>query len=238
MNQACTNMQNAIADHVLGVLSEEQTQALRSHLAGCAGCAEYLRQLEDHSKALIACGARVEADMAARCEKAIEALGDVAPVRVPRIVPLLGRLVRTAVAAVLILGAGIVIGRFTTPRAVDAEQLRADVQASVLASLKPAVLESVLAQVDQRLEASHTQMVTDITEQTHRDLRVFANELLSGTQTLVDRRFTEVVQLIEAGRLTDRRQVAKALDQIKTQTGIGLLRLAAWTEETPQALQN
>jgi anti-sigma-K factor RskA len=226
MNHACTNRQNAIADYVLGALDEEQTQTLKRHIAGCAGCREYLGQLNSHSEALIACGAQIEAGMTARCEKTIEALHDVTPARSLRIVPLLGRFARTAVAAVLVLGAGIAIGRVTAPRPVDVEQLRADVR------------ESVLVQVDQRLTASNSQAVAEITEQTRRDLRIFATELISGTQTLVDRRFTEVVQLIEAGRLTDRHQVAKALDQIKTQTGMGLLRLAAWTEETPASSQN
>jgi len=141
-------------------------------------------------------------------------------------VPLMGRLVRTAVAAVLILGAGIALGRFTAPRPVDVEQLRADVQAEMGRRL------------DAALAANNTQLAAEVGEQMRQDLRLFATDLMSGTQTLVDRRFAEVVQLIEAGRLTDRRQVARALDQIKTHTGMGFRTLAALTEETPATLQN
>lgn len=241
---ACTNMQERIADYVLGALSKEQANALRNHLTACAACREYLEALEDHSEALVACGEQLKGGMAARCDGVMAALNDAAPApaRAERIVPVLGRLARMAVAAVLVLGAGIAIGRFTAPRPVDLEQLRADVRASVVASLKPTVQESTLAQVDRRLDAAlaanNTRLTTEIAGQMRQDLRVFATDLMSGTQTLVDRRFTEVVQLIEAGRLTDRRQVAKALDQIKTQTGMGLMRLAAWTEETPATLEN
>ncbi len=244
MSQACQNMQERIADYVLGALGEEQTEALKDHVSRCAGCRQYLHELERHNEALITCGEHVKAGMAARCDRVIEALSDaaLAPARSARIVPLIGRLARMAVAAVLILGAGIAIGRFTAPRPVDVDQLRADLQSSVLASLTPAVQESMLAEMDRRLGSalaeSNAQFKTEIAEQMGRDLRIFANDLMSGTQTLVDRRFTEVVQLIEAGRLTDRRQVAKALDQIKTQTGMGFLRLAALTEETPATVQN
>ncbi len=45
----------------------------------------------------------------------------------------------------LVLGAGVGIGRWTAPRPVDVERLRADLQASIVASLKPAVQESILA---------------------------------------------------------------------------------------------
>lgn len=238
MNHACSNMQDRIADYVLGALDEGQAQAVTDHVNECAACRRYLEQLDSHSEALLACGTQVRAGMNARREKALAALTEAAPpeAQAARIVPLLGRLARTAVAGVLVLGAGIAIGRLTAPRPVDVEQLRADVQASVVASLTPAVEQRVLAQMDRRLDAAlaanSTQLAADIVEQMRQDLQVFGADLASGTQTLVDRRFAEVVELIEAGRLTDRRQVAKALDQIRTQTGMGFLRLAAMTGET------
>ena len=120
---------------------------------------------------------------------------------------------------------------------MDVEQLRTDVQASVLASLEAGVQERMLAQMDQRLDvalaANNTQLAGEIVEQMRGDLQTFATDLTANTKALVDRRFADAVELIEAGRLTDRRQVAKALDQIRTQTGRGLMRLAAMTEETP-----
>jgi hypothetical protein len=244
MSHACQNMRERIADYVLGALNDEQAKALQDHLDGCADCRQYLHELESQGEALIAYGAQVEAGMAARCDKVIDALGGVAPgqTRSTRILPLLGGFARTAVAAVLILGAGITIGRVTGPRPVDVEQLRTDVQASVVASLKPALQASALAELDRRLDAalaeSNTQLAAEIAEQMRQDLRLFASDFVSVTQDLVDRRFGEVVELIEAGRQTDRRQVAKALDQIKAQTGRGFLRLAALTEEPQATLQN
>jgi hypothetical protein len=103
--------------------------------------------------------------------------------------------------------------------------------------LEPALCETLLAHVDQRLEstlaARDERIAADVVKQMRRDLHVVATELAASSERLVDQRFGEVVQLIEAARQTDRRQVARALDQIKTQTGMGLLKLAARTEERP-----
>lgn len=238
MNHACSHMQDRIADYVLGCLDEAQKQRVKDHVHQCAACRQYLHDLESYSEALVTCGRQLKANSSARREKVIAALTDVTPAPVPagRIVPLLGKLARAAVAAVLILSSGIAIGRFTAPRPVDVEQLQTDVQASVLASLEADVQKRLLTQMDQRLDtalaANNTQLAGQIVEQMHGDLQIFATNMTAGTRELVDRRFSEVVELIEAGRLTDRRQVAKALDQIRTQTGMGLMRLAAMTNET------
>jgi anti-sigma factor RsiW len=237
-------MKDKIVDYVLGALSADEAQAVKHHVDACPACRRYLRDIESHNEGLIACGQEVKADMVARCDRALEALKDVVPAeaRGPRIVTFLGRLALTAVAAVLVLSAGIAIGRVTAPRPVDIGQLRSEVEASVIASLTPAVQETMLAQVDQRLDkalsANNTQLTTEIAAQVREDLRLVTTELMSGTQSLVDRRFTEVVQLIEAGRQTDRQQVARALQQIRTQTGMGFVRLAALTNEVPATLEN
>jgi hypothetical protein len=54
----------------------------------------------------------------------------------------------------------------------------------------------------------------------------------------VDERFADIVQLIEAGRRTDRERVAKALEQITTRTGLGFQTLAARANEPSAPIQN
>jgi hypothetical protein len=54
----------------------------------------------------------------------------------------------------------------------------------------------------------------------------------------MDERVVELVQLIEAARLKDRQQTAKALDQIRTKMGMGLYSLAARTNETSTPVPN
>ncbi len=54
----------------------------------------------------------------------------------------------------------------------------------------------------------------------------------------MDKRFAELIEAIEAARLTDRRQVARALEQIKAQTGAGLRSVAALTENASATVEN
>ena len=146
MNQPCPQMQDRIADYVLGVLDPQQSEILREHLAGCDACRQYAQSLGSQARSLVALGSQIDADMEARQARVIEVLQTVAPAeaRTTRAFPLLGGFLRTAVAAVLVLGVGVGLGRWTAPRGVDIEQLRTDLQASVTASVASTVQESVL----------------------------------------------------------------------------------------------
>jgi hypothetical protein len=227
MNQPCDDMREILIDYTLGILSEEEVRDMHAHV--------------DQDEVLTALGRQVQDDMDARQAKVLEALQGAGPAG-PRVLPFLRGFVRMGVAAVLVLGVGIVVGRLSAPRAIDVEQLRAELKSSIVASLQPAVRQSVLSDVDGRLEkalaARDERIATEVVEQLRQDLRVMATEVMAGSERLVDQRFTEVVQLIEAARQTDRRQVARALEQIKAQTGMGLLRLASLSDPRPPAQQN
>ena len=241
MSQSCHDMQERILDLALGVLNDEQSREVQRHLDACDSCRRYAHALTEQGESLAALGRQAQAGMDARRGRAIEALQGIAPAR-PRVLPFFGRFARAAVAAVLVLAAGIVIGRLSSPKPIEVEQLRVDLQASIIASLQPAIRESVLSDVDGRLEAAlaarDERIATELVELLRQDLRVIAAELTTGSERLVDERFADVVQLIEAARQTDRRQVAKALEQIRTQTGMGFVRLAGLAERTPPAGPN
>jgi hypothetical protein len=78
----------------------------------------------------------------------------------------------------------------------------------------------------------------EIVAQVREDLRVFATQLVSGTEARMDLRLGELVELIEAARRTDRQRVAKALEQIRTKMGMRLYSLAARTDDLPGAVPN
>jgi len=251
MNRPCPQMQDKVADYVLGALDTQQAQALQEHLGGCEACRQYARSLQEQAQSLVALGQRLEADMEARRDRVIEALQDVSPAETDtrRIFPSVGGILRISVAAVLVLGAGVIIGRATAPRPVDVEQLRADLQASIVASLKPAVQETVLAEVDRCLEsglaANEANLRNELAEQLRGDLQLFATQFAAGSDRRMDKRFAEFVQLIEEARLKDRQQVAKALDRIeqnrvldKTQIRTGLQYVAALTTKATPATQH
>jgi len=219
-------MQDRIAEYVLGALDGEQAEALRQHLGECSGCRQYLESLQQQSESLVELGRQIDGGMTARQDRVIEALQGVAPAE--RVFPFFGGFVKTAVAAVLLLGAGITIGRWTAPRPVDVERLRSDLEASLAESIQPAVQKNVLAQVDQRLQAE-AQQRTELARQTYQDLYKLAERSVAGTESLerlMNGRFAELVEIIEAGRETDRWRVEKALLEMKTQTGLGLRDVA------------
>jgi anti-sigma factor RsiW len=246
MNEPCRDMQDKIADFVLGALDAGQARVVREHVGSCAACRECLRALEQQDRALGELGRTVEANMEARLDRAIGALeeatvvgGSVQPLRPWRSV-----VWRVAVAAVLILGVGITVGRLTATPPVDIEQLRADVQASVLASLESSIEANVLAQFDRRLAtalaASDDRVKTEIADQLRRDLRAFGSQFLAESQAQMDVRLDEMVRLIEAARLADRQHAARAFEKVAlnrqrdlAQIGRGFQTLAVMTDEVP-----
>ncbi|MEN6333832.1 MAG: zf-HC2 domain-containing protein [Phycisphaerales bacterium] len=240
MNRFCPDMQDRIVDYMLGALEESEVAAVEEHLAGCEGCRRYLQDLRQQGDSLAQLGRRVAADMDARQDRAIEALEAVAPSA--RVVPVIDGFVRIAVAAALVLGAGVAIGRLTAPKPVDVERLRADLESSIVASLKPAVQESILAGLDERLAAAlagnDTKLRTEVAGQISRDLESFASRFASDSEQRMDKRFDELIEVIEAARLTDRRRVAQALEQIKAQTGAGLRSVAALTGNASSTVEN
>jgi anti-sigma factor RsiW len=250
MNQPCSQMQDRIADYVLGILDARQAKALQKHLAGCKACREYARSLKAEAGALTAFGSQMEAEMATRADRVVEALQAASPGKTgsTRVLPFVGGFLRTAVAAVLVLGAGIGIGRWTAPR-VDVEQLRADLQASVTTAIQPAVQEAVLAQVDRRVRAGLTrdraELRTDVAGQVREDLLPLVAKAATDSRALVEKRFEELVQVVEEARLRDRQNVARALEQVernrlrdKAQIGLGLQSLAVLTTKATPAAQH
>ncbi len=222
MNRPCPDMQDRIADYALGALDPEQAEAVRKHLSECSGCRQYLQSLKEQNESLVELGRELGSDMAARQDRVIEALRDVAPAE--RAFPFIGGFIKTAVAAVLLLGLGIAVGRWTAPRQIDVEQLRADLQTSVL------------ARVDQRLQAE-AQQRTELTLQKQKDLVMLAQQC-TGLENLMKGRFTELVDLIEAGRNTDRWRVENALEEMGRRTGLGLQAIAVRAGDRATTVQN
>jgi len=247
MNTACTDMQERIADYVLGGLEAAEAQEVREHLAQCQACREYLTRLEGQDKALIALGQHVGADMEARQERVIEVIANTARVdtRADRTAFSWIRLVRLAAAAMIALAAGIALGRWTGPAPIDVEQLRADMQASVAASLVPVVQEQLLVAMDERLESALSENETEVIEQVRQELQVFGAQLAGNSRKAMDHQFEEFVQLLEAARRADRQRIARAFEQVELnrlrdaqKIGRGLYTLAAQTTEPPASTTN
>lgn len=140
---------------------------------------------------------------------------------------------KLAAAAVLLIGLGYIAGQFSAPPP-DMKQLHADLETS----LKSSLAEEMNRRWQPVFAASCVQLKDELHQQVRRDLAEFADQILTASGTLTEQRLMELINLIEAARMRDRRQVAAALEKIefsrlqdKSQLGSGLVTLAARTDE-------
>lgn len=147
----------------------------------------------------------------------------------------IGRLTKLAAAAVLMIGAGYIAGRVSAPKPVNVQELQAALESSLKSSLVPAIRQELLSQMDDRwqstLAASNARVKDELARQVRRDLTEFAAQTLAASGTRTDRRLMELIELIDATRLQDRRRMAAAFDYIESRFGGGLVTLAARTDE-------
>ncbi len=147
---------------------------------------------------------------------------------------LLSMMTKLAAAAVVLIGAGFLAGRLSAPP-VDVQELRAELEASLKSSLEPAIRRSVLDEADRRWQsvfaASCAQLKDELARQVRYDLTQFAAQSLTASGVQTQRQLRELIQLIEAARIQDRRNVEAALEHIESQFGNGLVTLAAHTNE-------
>jgi hypothetical protein len=149
--------------------------------------------------------------------------------------------VKLAAAAVVLIAAGVVAGRFSA-QPLDDESLRAALESSLKSSLEPAIRQAVLAEADSRwqsaFKASCDQLKDELARQVRYDLTQVVAQTLAAAGTQTDQRLKELIALIEAARIQDRRRIEEALDHIERQFGSGLVTLAARTDELQRLEHN
>jgi hypothetical protein len=247
MKSVCNKVQEQIPELIAGTLPAEKAAELSRHIDDCPACREYLNALQADDKLLAGFAESLRPSMAAVEEKVVSALGDERVSERVRSTPM-GRTIlsssvkKFAAAAMLLIGVGYLVGRVSAPRPLDMEEVQAVLEASLMSSLKPAIRQDLLGEVDRRLESAYTansvRLKDELHQQVRHDLTQFAAETLAASRTITDRRVLELVQLIEAARTQDRQRIVKALEQIelnrlrdKTELGSGLVALAVQTDE-------
>ncbi len=149
---------------------------------------------------------------------------------------------KLAAAAVVLIAAGVVAGRLSAPQPINVEELRVTLESSLKESLEPAIRQAVLAEADGYWQAAFKtncdQLEDELARQVRFDLTQVANQTLAAAGTQTDQRLKELIQLIEAARIQDRRRIEEALNHIERQVGSRLVTLAARTNELQQLEQN
>lgn len=152
---------------------------------------------------------------------------------------LIGKFMKLAAAAVLMIGAGYIAGRVSAPEPLNVQELTVAIESSLKSSLEPALKEELLGQIDEHLQstliASHTEIKDDIVRQVRLDLEAFTDQTLTAVSNLTDQRLMQFARMIEAARIKERQQVAAAFDYMGTRFGNGLVNLATQRNNLPRA---
>lgn len=139
--------------------------------------------------------------------------------------------VKFAAAAVLMIGAGFVGGRLSTPKPLNVQQLQAAMESSLKSSLEPAIRQQLHNEFENRLQSTLTaernMLKQELAQQVHRDLETYAEKTLTAVGNLMDQRLMNFARMVEAARIKDRQHVAAAFDYMGSRFGDGLVTLAA-----------
>jgi hypothetical protein len=162
----------------------------------------------------------------------------------PRIIKSIfkGSLPKLAAAAVLLIGAGFLAGRLSTPKPLDVQALRADLESSLRSSLETTIRQELVDEMENRLQsalaADRESFKQELRQQVGRDMQGYAEQTLTTVGNLMDQRFIEFARLVEAARIRERQRVAAAFDYMGSRFGDGLVTLAAQTNESQRPGQN
>lgn len=109
MDNPCREMQDLLAGRILGLLDEEQASVLKDHLSRCLKCRKYLQSLENENRLLVQFSKDLEATMAARRDRVIQALNRAGPTARTEALPMRRTIMKSKItkltaAAVIFVG--------------------------------------------------------------------------------------------------------------------------------------
>jgi len=147
---------------------------------------------------------------------------------------LIGRVMKLAAAAVLMIGAGFIGGRLSAPEPLDVQELQAILESSLKSSLEPAIRRQLQDEFDNHLQltlsAEHNMLKQELARQVHRDVETYTEQILKEVSFLTDQRLMNFARMLEAARIKERRHIAAAFDYMGSRLGDGLVTLATRTD--------
>jgi len=118
---------------------------------------------------------------------------------------------KVATAAVLLIIAGYAVGRISSPRQPDIEQLQA--------ALEPGIRSRLLDEMKQYLllglTNSYIRLKDDLTQQYRSDLNQYATQTLAASNTVTNRLLQELIESINAAQTQERQWVAAGFEQME-----------------------
>jgi len=119
---------------------------------------------------------------------------------------------RIAAAAVVLIAAGYVAGRWSAPRPPDVEQLRA--------AIEPVIRQNLLNETRQYVQSSlangYLQVKEELSEQYRQDMGRVAIQTLAASNTITNDLLSRLLDSISTVQVTDRQRFAAALEQVES----------------------
>lgn len=115
---------------------------------------------------------------------------------------------KVAVAAIMLIVVGYVVGQLTAPRPPDVEQLQA--------AIRQDLLEEMKHYWQLGMASSYVKLKDKLNEQYRRDLNEFAVQTVAASSAVTNQLLEELIESINAAKTEDRRQIARAFYQIES----------------------
>jgi len=211
-------------DYLYGEITADQKRTLRSHLEECSQCQSDVEGWQYSMKALD--GWQLDDK-----GKTVSRIGLYA-----------GPMLRWTAAAVLMIGLGFVAARLFAPGTPDIEQLRADLETSLKATLEPQIRQNLAGEMNAQWQAvlleSYAGLKDELSRQLHADMNEYALQTLGVCSAATNKLLTELIVAIDTTQQQDRHRIADVFEEIERNRlydrnvlGKGLTTLAVRTED-------
>ena len=156
-------------------------------------------------------------------------------------------LFRLAAAAAVFVLLGYAIGRVTTPKPLDLDQLRAALAPSVASAIEPAIRARLADEMRRdyqiALAGMYVHVKEELTQQYRNDLNRMAIQMLAASNAVTNELLTQLVQNIDTAQTQDLRRITRFLYEMemnrvqdRTQFASGLQTLAYRTDAIAQVV--
>jgi hypothetical protein len=152
-----------------------------------------------------------------------------------------------AVAAMVLILLGFSVGRFTTPKALDGQQMAA-LESRLLTRLGPAITQEVGHALSQDLHtvqaAGYTRLNEALDQRLQESMREYAIQILAASNASANQLMDNLVQAIRVAQVQERQRLASVIKEIEfdrlqkdTQVRKSLANVALLTENHLQTTQ-
>ncbi len=159
------------------------------------------------------------------------------PVSVAPRMALWQRYGRVAAAAMILIGVGYLVGRVGVGGALDVDELRQSVIASVTPVIRQSVLDEMQGRLDEEMSQGYASVRNELSREFREDMNEYALQTLAASSASTNQMLTELIDVVGEARQADRQWIVQAMTEIEqnrlddnTLLTSGLEMLAVQTE--------